>query len=48
MFEGLERITYKAGDKIFQEGDVGDCAYLIENGSVEVSVSRAGCLKLEL
>ncbi len=38
MFEGLERITYQPGDQIFQEGDEGDCAYLIENGSVEVSV----------
>ena len=37
MFEGLERITYQPGDIIFQEGDEGDCAYLIESGKVEVS-----------
>jgi CRP-like cAMP-binding protein len=36
-FEGLERITYQAGDQIFQEGDVGDCAYLLENGRVDRS-----------
>jgi EAL domain-containing protein (putative c-di-GMP-specific phosphodiesterase class I) len=38
MFEGLERITYQPNDQIFQEGDEGDCAYLIENGSVELSI----------
>ena len=38
MFEGLERINYQPGDKIFQEGEKGDCAYLIERGSVEISV----------
>ena len=38
MFEGLERINYQSGDQIFQEGDEGDCAYLIENGSVELSI----------
>ncbi len=38
MFEGLERITYQPDDHIFQEGDRGDCAYLIENGSVELSI----------
>ena len=40
MFDSLDRITYKAGDQIFREGDTGDCAYLIESGSVEVSISR--------
>jgi len=38
MFEGLKRITYKPGDQIFQEGDSGDCAYLIESGSVKISI----------
>ena len=37
MFEELERITYHPDDHIFKEGDEGDCAYLIENGSVELS-----------
>ena len=40
MFDSLDRITYKAGDQIFREGEAGDCAYLIENGSVEVSITR--------
>ena len=40
MFDSLDRITYKAGDQIFSEGDTGDCAYLIESGSVEVSITR--------
>ena len=40
MFEGLERITYRSGDQIFQEGDVSNCAYLIENGGVEISILR--------
>ncbi len=37
MFEGLERITYQSGDQIFHEGDVSNCAYLIESGGVEIS-----------
>jgi len=40
MFEGLERITYQSGDQIFQEGDVSNCAYLIESGGVEISILR--------
>ncbi|RKZ70682.1 MAG: hypothetical protein DRQ48_05880 [Gammaproteobacteria bacterium] len=40
MFEGLERITYQSGDQIFQEGDVSNCAYLIEGGGVEISIQR--------
>jgi len=40
MFEGLERITYQSGDQIFQEGDVSNCAYLIENGGVEISILK--------
>lgn len=40
MFDSLDRITYKAGDQIFNEGDTGDCAYLIESGSVEVTITR--------
>ena len=38
MFEGLERIIYQPDDQIFQEGDVSNCAYLIESGSVELSI----------
>ena len=40
MFDDLERITYQSGDQIFQEGDIGDCAYLIENGSVDISTRK--------
>ncbi len=40
MFEGLERITYQSGDQIFQEGDVSNCAYLIETGGVEISILK--------
>ena len=40
MFEGLERIICLPEDKIFQEGAEGNCAYLIESGSVEISVLR--------
>jgi CRP-like cAMP-binding protein len=38
MFEGFERINYQLGDKIFQVGEKGDSAYLIERGSIEISV----------
>lgn len=37
MFDGLERITYQSGEQIFREGDIDCCAYLIENGAVEVT-----------
>jgi len=40
MFEELERIAYQFRDRIFQEGDVSNCAYLIESGAVEISVHR--------
>ena len=40
MFEGLERIIYQSGDQIFQEGDMSNCAYLIESGGVEISILR--------
>lgn len=36
ILEELERQTYSAGETIFECGDAGDCAYLIEKGSVEV------------
>lgn len=39
MLKNLHRGTYAAGEIIFKEGDPGDCAYLIEEGCVEVSVS---------
>lgn len=38
MFEGLSRLTFQPGEKIFQQDKKGDCAYLIETGNVEVSM----------
>ncbi len=40
MFENLKHITYQQGDQIFQEGDKGDCAYLIESGNIEISTRK--------
>ncbi len=37
MVQFLNRKTYYAGDQIFQEGALGDCAYLIERGGVRIS-----------
>jgi EAL domain-containing protein (putative c-di-GMP-specific phosphodiesterase class I) len=39
MLKNLNRETFSAGEVIFKEGDSGDNAYIIEEGSVEVSVS---------
>lgn len=39
MLKNLHREVYPAGEIIFKEGDSGNSAYLIEEGSVEVSVS---------
>ena len=33
----MNTINFKKGDKIIEEGNLGDCAYIIESGSVEVS-----------
>ncbi len=38
MFEELERINYQLGETIFRQDEKGDCAYMIERGSVELSV----------
>lgn len=40
MLKNLRRETYSAGTVIFNEGDLGTSAYIIEEGSVEVSVSN--------
>ncbi len=42
MFDELDRVTFAPGERIFREGDAGDCAYLIEKGSVEVFVTEHG------
>jgi EAL domain-containing protein (putative c-di-GMP-specific phosphodiesterase class I) len=38
MLDNLNRELYGTGEIIFKEGDAGDCAYLIEDGMVEISV----------
>ncbi len=35
-------VTFAAGSRIFEEGDRGDCAYMIERGYVEVSSVARG------
>lgn len=37
----LERTTYQAGTRIFKEGEVGDRAYVIQEGNVEIVKSTA-------
>lgn len=36
------RVIAEQGEILFQEGDSGDCAYLIESGAIEVSVRQGG------
>ena len=33
----MNTVNFKKGEKIIEEGTLGDCAYIIEEGSVEVS-----------
>lgn len=42
MLNNLDREIYEAGDVIFKEGDAGDCAYLIEDGLIEIVVTADG------
>jgi EAL domain-containing protein (putative c-di-GMP-specific phosphodiesterase class I) len=42
MLEHLNREVYVAGEFIFHEGEVGDCAYIIESGSVAIFMSAQG------
>lgn len=42
MLEGLHRQIFSIGEVIFHEGDIGDCAYLIESGLVEVCIGTGG------
>jgi len=42
MFDELDREIFVAGEQIFKEGDVGNCAYLIEKGTVEIFVVEHG------
>jgi EAL domain-containing protein (putative c-di-GMP-specific phosphodiesterase class I) len=44
MLELLDRKRFTAGDLIFQKGEPGDCAFLIESGQVEISDPDIGCV----
>lgn len=46
MFDELDREVFAAGEQIFKVGDAGDCAYLIEQGAVEVFVMDQGMERL--
>lgn len=35
-YRNLERKRFDVGEAIFNEGDAADCAYLIENGEVQI------------
>ncbi len=40
MFDEYDREVFENGQLIFKHGDMGDCAYLIEQGEVEVLVVK--------
>ena len=40
--DDLERIKIQAGEAIFDEGDFGDRAYIVEDGIVEISRKVGG------
>ena len=40
--DDLERIKIQAGEAIFDEGDFGDRAYIVEDGIVEISRNVGG------
>lgn len=42
MLEHLNREVYVAGEFIFHEGESGDCAYIIESGSVAIFMAAQG------
>jgi len=42
MFDEFNREVFAGGQQIFQYGDIGDCAYLIEEGIVEIYVVEHG------
>ena len=37
-----ERITYKSGQSLFEQGDIGDAAFIIIEGTADVIVNRDG------
>lgn len=42
LFDEFDREIFASGQHIFKQGDAGDCAYLIEEGAVEVLVVQQG------
>ena len=42
MFDEFAREVFDGGQQIFKSGDPGDCAYLIEEGMVEILVPKQG------
>src|SRR5512136_2401242 len=42
MAEPLSRQTLPPRAVVFREGEAGDCAYVIENGQIEISALRQG------
>jgi EAL domain-containing protein (putative c-di-GMP-specific phosphodiesterase class I) len=42
MFDEFDREIFTSGQQIFKCGDMGDCAYLVEEGRVEVLVVKEG------
>ncbi len=42
MFDEFDREIFTAGQAIFNTGDVGDCAYMIESGRVEIVILDHG------
>lgn len=42
LFDEFDREVFSAGQEIFRCGDLGDCAYLVEEGTVEVLIEKDG------
>ena len=42
MFDEFNREVFTCGQQIFRAGDTGDCAYLIEEGTVEIIITDQG------
>jgi EAL domain-containing protein (putative c-di-GMP-specific phosphodiesterase class I) len=40
LFDEFDREVFSSGQEIFKSGDAGDCAYLIEEGMVEILVVK--------
>lgn len=42
MYEPHKKLCFKSGTRIFSIGDKGEDAYIVESGSVEISVEKDG------